>query len=327
MIFQNELMKSFRANCDRTAIEQNGKFLSYSALYKKANALTAELLKNKIAKGTMIGICAVDSADMIFSMIGIMNAGCVFVPIDLKLPDTRISVMAKDLDLKYLVSTGGSNITNRFRKTGVQQIINVAGCWNTSDEEVPLINYPQYNADDSIYVYFTSGTTGKPKGVTGVNASLLQFVQWEIAEFSVTYNSRFSQLISPYFDAFLRDVFVPLLAGGTICIPPGDEDFLAGGKLGTWIDESAINYIHCVPSVFRLINTGNISDKMFSSLNYIMLSGEKIIPAELKSWYDVFKSQIQLVNFYGATETTMIRAFTKYSPPTAPWQGYLLATR
>jgi mycobactin peptide synthetase MbtE len=73
----------------------------------------------------------------------------------------------------------------------------------------------------------------------------------------------------------------------------------------------------CVPSVFRIINEGATTGTSFLRLRHVMMSGEKINPAELQKWYAFFDDRIQLVNFYGATETTMIRSFYRIKPADA----------
>ncbi|HEX3935263.1 MAG TPA: condensation domain-containing protein, partial [Puia sp.] len=174
--------------------------------------------------------------------------------------------------------------------------------------------YPAYSEEDSLYIYFTSGSTGTPKGIVGRNGSLSQFLQWETGTFGISNKSRVSQFISPYFDAFLRDIFAPLLSGGTICIPSAERDLSSPENMIAWIDRSRISHIHCVPSLFRFFNNETLSAKNFKNLKYILLSGEKIIPAELSEWYQKFGDRIQLVNLYGATETTMIRTYHKIRP-------------
>ncbi|WP_432403715.1 condensation domain-containing protein [Wukongibacter sp. M2B1] len=167
----------------------------------------------------------------------------------------------------------------------------------------------EYLPEDEIYIYFTSGTKGKPKAVLGKNISLAQFINWEIQEFSIGEDVRSSQFITPAFDAFLRDLFVPLCSGGRLLIPE-DMGILADSEeLIAWIDRNRINLIHCVPSIFRVFNTQTLTGKEFDGLRHILLSGEKINSMELKDWYEKFNERIELVNLYGATETTMTKTF------------------
>ncbi|HTI10447.1 MAG TPA: amino acid adenylation domain-containing protein [Puia sp.] len=320
MTFQQELRKSLRAHGPEIAIEQAGKQISYAALSARADKITRFLLAGEA--GAVIGILLSNKVDLIASIIGIANARGVFVPLDGALPEKRLTVMLNDLRPSCILSsrsdapapgvTGATRVHYLEDITGEEEnqadwVANHAG-WA---EDLPL---PEFDPEDSLYIYFTSGSTGNPKGIIGKNKSLLQFIQWEAAAFDLVSGTRFSQFISPYFDAFLRDVFVPLLAGGIICIPPAEDDFFTPEKMRPWIGINRIHVIHCVPSVFRIFNHHSLSPDDYQDLRYVFMSGEKIIPSELVNWYDILGSRVQLVNFYGATETTMIRAFYKIRP-------------
>lgn len=311
MIFQKQLVKSLNANRQNTAIEYDGRAISYAGLQTDAHAVTQFLLHKKPEKETVIGIDLKDRSKMITAIMGVSNARCVFVLLDRSLPAARMDQLIAELDLKYV-------ITDEDMHPSLESIES-AEYWDYdklvrgSDRQEDL-DYPEPEGDDSLYVYFTSGSTGTPKGIVGKNSSLLQFLRWEIKALEVDTNSRFSQFISPYFDAFLRDVFTPLLAGGTLCIPPDEEDFFTAEKMTSWIDEARITTIHAVPSLFSIINTNTLSADHFKHLRHILLSGEKIVPSTLTSWYDLFQDRIQLFNLYGTTEATMVRSCYKIQP-------------
>jgi non-ribosomal peptide synthetase component F len=91
-----------------------------------------------------------------------------------------------------------------------------------------------------------------PRAFVGKNKSLLHFIDWEIEAFGIAETFRFSQWVTPGFDAFLRDVFTPLCAGAVICIPPRKVLEMAGPDLVHWLNARHICLIHCVPSIFRL---------------------------------------------------------------------------
>lgn len=166
-------------------------------------------------------------------------------------------------------------------------------------------NHPE----DPIYIYFTSGSTGQPKAVLGMNKSLVHFINWEIETLGIDHPWRVSQLTSPSFDASLRDFFVPLCSGGTVCIPQNRELILNSASLINWIESSKIDLIHCTPSLFRLFNVKSLTKEQFPNLKYVLLAGERIHPPELENWFITFGERIQLVNFYGPTETTMVKTF------------------
>ncbi|MEO5564600.1 MAG: condensation domain-containing protein [Chitinophagaceae bacterium] len=317
MFFQKELISSLHNNSGRVAIECESRKITYSGLLKTSDAITTVLLKQGLDNTTTVGIFLDDRADLICSVIGILNARCIFVPIDPSLPGERIRAMIKELDLKYLICSRKEAGVNEDVIGKVSKLYFEDMMRNGVDDNTPGIKYPDYQEDDSVYVYFTSGSTGVPKGIVGKNNSLLQFLKWEIETFDVNSSTRVSQFISPYFDAFLRDIFVPLLSGGTICIPPSGKDILIPSVLTRWIDENRITLIHCVPGFFRIINHDSLKPSNYAQLEYVLLSGEKIIPGELLNWYELFGARVQLVNLYGATESTMIRAFYLIQPKDA----------
>ncbi len=309
MITQIDLIKSLESNSGKTAVEQNGMQFSYGDLLAGAGKITAYLLNNHIGQQSVVGIRSKSVAEIISCMIGIMNARCVFLVIDDTMPVQRISAVMEDANPACIIATGGApelDVLSGIPQYNISQIFQTELAGETA--------YPVFEENDSVYIYFTSGSTGKPKGIVGKNSSLAQFIQWEISNFNITAADRFSQFISPFFDAFLRDIFVPLSAGATICVPPVADDFFTPQHMKTWIDENRISVIHCVPSVFRVINSGGLSKDIFSSLRHVLLSGEKINPKELKPWYETFNNRIQLVNLYGATETTMIRCWYPITP-------------
>ncbi len=311
MSFQSILLQNLKKYDKRIAIESEDTATTYAGLLDITGKIGSYLVNKGLKKETLVGICLEDKADIIYSIIGVMNAGCVFVPIDNSLPVERIKVIAEDLNLKYIISS--ERVSLKYFGAHSHTIFSLEEILSEYTRN-PGTELPPVQPEDSAYIYFTSGTTGKPKGIIGKNSSLLQFIEWEVAAFDIGAQDRFGQFIVPYFDAFLRDIFVPLFTGATICIPPKADDFLSPIHLIPWIDSKQISIIHCVPSLFYAFNHESLTPDKFRNLKYIMMSGERILPAALKKWYDVFGTRVELVNFYGPTETTMIRAYHRISP-------------
>ncbi|MCP5049430.1 MAG: AMP-binding protein, partial [bacterium] len=169
-----------------------------------------------------------------------------------------------------------------------------------------------YQGEDKIYIYFTSGSTGKPKAIIGKNISLLHFIQWEIDTLAIDETFNVSQLIAPGFDAFLRDLFVPLLTGGRLCIPFDPDTKLNARELVQWFERSRVTLLHCVPALFRQIEPNYANIKCFRYLRYVLLSGEKINVSDLTVWFDdstPLKDSVKILNLYGPTETTMTKTW------------------
>lgn len=320
----------FSAN---VAIDCVDKCLTYSELENRSNNLANFLVASGASKGSIVAILADDSIEVIAAVIGILKAGCVFVPLDPSTPTRRLEAMVSEVSPEWFVVEPRfffilRDITaNRNSKANVICVKPGNGPDDCRGNWIHLEDYASYvntekpivpsEPDDMCYIYFTSGSTGRPKGIAGRLKAIDHFIQWEIRTFGIGEGTRVSQLTTPSFDAFLRDVFVPLCAGGTVCVPDGKDIILDVRKLIDWIDEQQINLVHCVPSLFRSIVNEDLHPQYFSALKYILLAGERLLPSDVKRWMDVYGERVQLVNLYGPSETTMTKFFYFVKPSDA----------
>lgn len=321
----SQTAEKFRNNI---AIDCGEKQLTYGEIETQSNKLANFLIEQGATQGSMVAILAQDSVKFIIAIIGILKAGCVFIPLVSDLPEHRINTIISEAAPQWLIvdATGLTKISNgtiaEFLQSQVIYLEESPDNFNSLNYlrndyarydrvEKPTI---QVEPDDMCYLYFTSGSTGKPKGIAGRLKAIAHFINWEITTLGIKESTRVSQLITPAFDAFLRDIFVPLCAGGVVCVPSQIDIILDARKLIEWIDKQQINLIHCVPSLFRSILNESLDPKKFSSLQYILLSGEPLLPADVSRWMDVYGERIQLVNLYGASETTMTKFFYFVKP-------------
>lgn len=292
---------------DKIAIEYGDHQITYGQLDQRSSQIANFLLNKGLSKGRKIGILCQNQLKGVISILGILKAGAIFVSLDPAYPIKRLQMMIEIADLDLIVSDQKSE---RYALELTSAIINqpevrvLAEIKHNDSPRPAMIALP----DDPVYIFFSSGSTGRPKGIVGRYESLFQFISWEIAYLKFTAEDRLSQLTSPSFDAYLRDIFPALWIGGTICIPKSPDLVLNPRQLVDWIDSSKISVIHCVPSLFKTLNFTDLKSQMFPALRYVCLTGERIKPQMLKPWYHIFAERIQLVNLYGPTETTLIKA-------------------
>ena len=159
---------------------------------------------------------------------------------------------------------------------------------------------------------YTSGSTGEPKIIQGAHKSLSHFIHWEVKEFELDSDVRVSLLAPISFDVGLRDIFVPLLAGGTLCIPH-ETVKQQPESLANWISEKEITLMHIVPTLFKgltkLIQDSKGKKKELASLKYVLLAGEALYGVDVNKWYKNDLKGITLVNLYGPSETTLAKLF------------------
>jgi amino acid adenylation domain-containing protein len=312
------------------AIERAARRVTYAELEANTNRLANCLLAAGMERGVLVAILADDTIEVVTAIIAVLKAGGVFVPLDPSSPEKRLQAMIAEvtpqwflLQTKFLhmLTQLAGDTRARAQLIALDDAVPVddpgAACEriefyghhpNTAKPGV------QSQPDDMCYIYFTSGSTGRPKGIAGRLKGIDHFIRWEIKTLNVGSGVRVSQLTTPAFDAFLRDIFTPLCAGGTVCVPASREIVFDAGKLSEWLDESRINIVHCVPSLFRALVNQPLNPAAFAALQYILLAGEPLLPADVKRWMDVYGDRVQLVNLYGPTETTMTKLYYFVQP-------------
>ncbi len=171
----------------------------------------------------------------------------------------------------------------------------------------PQLSATPPDADQPSYVYFTSGSTGQPKGIAGRLSSLARRIAWELETFAIPSGWHTSQLIAPTFDPWFRDIFIPLCSGGTIHVPPDRPARMHPEALVAWLRDCGINLVHCGPTLLNAIATTSKRVWRLPDLKLVLLSGEFLHVSLVRRWQKRFGKHTRLVNLYGATEATMMQ--------------------
>ncbi|WP_210251812.1 non-ribosomal peptide synthetase [Rhizobium rhizogenes] len=303
---------------NKGALEVGDCGLTYEELATSAAAVR-EFLTPLTGHGfSTVVILSSDPVNYIPSIIGALEAGCVFVPLDLQMPESRVATLLDELEPKVIVTDKRHlNTLMAYSCMNLAKVMCIEDIFAIGIKNRPWSSFAddvQRPPNDPAYIYYTSGSTGRPKGILGRLNAIDHFITWEVNALEIGEEARVSHLTTPAFDASLRDIFAPLCSGGTIVAPPSRRIVAEGALLVEWIDQKRITHLHCVPSVFRTILNEPLQTDLFSSLRYIALAGEPLLPADAARWMATFGTRIQLVNMYGPTETTMTKFAHFVSP-------------
>ncbi len=307
---QELLLKKFEKFSNNIAIEMNDVNISYNALNCFSIQLCNDIISNFGKKHFLrIALLFHNPINYIISIIAILRSRNIFVPVDSKYPENKIlntlDSYSFDVILTDYKEIELCKYHDLFKKIRVYY-------YNFSNETLNMGNLNEYSLDysinDPIYVYFTSGSTAKPKAILGKNSGLSHFINWEMNQLKIEESFNTIQITSPSFDPYLRDIFLPLCTGGKIVIPK--FNFLVNIRwLVESIENSKVNLIHCTPTVFNYIMTYSQMYKCeLKRVKYIVLAGEKpnLIYIE---YCQSFFPHITLINLYGPTETTLAKCF------------------
>jgi amino acid adenylation domain-containing protein len=319
---------------NKIAIQDAHASITYGDFKIYSDAVANFLLESGIKKAEVIATYIPAGISYVATIVGINKAGGIFMPLEMQFPAKRIQTLLEYTSPRIIVTDENSKTVlleklKGEKKPDVEKIVQLnksgdmlkADIFNNSgdlletkffegEEKIPL----NVDGEDSCYLLYTSGSTGAPKVIEGVHKSLSHFIHWEVKEFNLNENTVVSQLAPVSFDVSLRDIFVPLLCGGRLCIPPPEVKHQPA-RLLQWVKENGITLIHTVPSVLRLL-TKELQDSpgdvtLLKSLEYILLAGEALYGKDVLHWRSLLGESIQLVNVYGPTETTLAKVFNR----------------
>ena len=199
----------------RAAIERDGQMLAYGELDIASSNFANYLLDAGATKGATVAILLDDPVETIKAMLGTLKAGCAFVPLEAAMPEKRLLSMLSLVEPQwFIVDEKFLELVERVNHSAAKVIC--TGGNDFSSYFNPRRPNIELAPDDMCYVYFTSGSTGQPKGIAGRRKGIDHFIRWEVKTLGVGPGTRVSQVLPFSFDGSLRDIFVPLTSGGTI---------------------------------------------------------------------------------------------------------------
>lgn len=305
------------------AVTQNKRLWTYGELAEKSDALEQALRGLSQQRKEVVAILGLRSFGLIASMIGVLKSGSVLLSIDRNLPKARQALMLKETKARTLLYVGDirseySEFENEFN-LNILDVDSATGHLKEvkRDPSPKKSNSGETVPDDAAYIFFTSGTTGVPKGVLGSHRGLSHFVNWQRETFGVGPNDRCAQLTGLSFDAVLRDIFLPLTSGATLCLP--DEDLLSGSNgILPWLDREQISIFHAVPTLAHSWLADGATGVSLKSIRWVFLVGEPLMDSLVRQWRTAFPESGEIVNFYGPTETTLIKCFYRVPANLSP---------
>jgi amino acid adenylation domain-containing protein len=250
-------------------------------------------------------------------MMAVFLSGGVLLPIDNSLPRQRQQLILQEASAKFLLYIRGRGFEDAWWEQdstfGVQSLeVDTQGLVRAdTDFDLDAVSLPELGIDDAAYIFFTSGTTGVPKGVLGSHKGLNHFLNWQRETFGITPEDRVAHLTSLSFDPVLREIFLPLTSGATLCLPE-DIDILAANDVLSWLDRERVSVLHTVPSLAQSWLTNTTVKVSLNAMRWVFFAGESLTENLVDRWQSSFPSA-EIVNLYGPAETTLAKCFYQLS--------------
>ncbi|NTS77173.1 non-ribosomal peptide synthase/polyketide synthase [Catenovulum sp. SM1970] len=288
---------------NNVALVYQGKQLTYAELNGKANQLARyikqlyqEQTHSDISPDTLIGLYFDTGLEMIISMLAVLKTGAAYVPISPQYPEQRTQVILQDTAMRIIVteqkylSILDTCIDTLALKPGLIAADNMAPC--SVEKNLPL----NIKSTDLAYVIFTSGTTGKPKGVCIENASVLNTLHAMSTVYDFNEEQSKATLFSSYtFDVSVSEIFNCIGFGGELHILP-QHIRTSSDLLVDYVKDNEINFVFVPPSVLSVL-----PQVPMPSVKKLIFAGDKCEQNRCVYWAEHY----DLYNFYGPTEASI----------------------
>lgn len=292
---------------EAVAIESNQFNWTYQLLAKHVLAISAMLHAKKLAPGARVAIISGRDVYQLVGMLGSWMNSLVIVPIDNTLPLLRQRKMLEHSSAELALTTNP-----QFDELNGIPVVDLVTAINN-----PISGGDQQHLEPTTtmtpaYVFFTSGTTGQPRAVLGTHNGLAHFLNWQCNQFNIGPGDRIAQLTSPSFDVVLRDLFLPLTSGATLCLPPTDLDLSDPWR---WLSRIGVTRLHTVPTLATVwldnagVDGGLSAAEAIDSLETIFFAGEPLTDVVVQRFRALRQDSLQVINLYGPTETTLAKCW------------------
>ncbi len=271
------------------ALASDGAVVTYAELVERAGRTASFLLSRGVSPGQPMGLAMPRSADLVVALLGILEAGAFYVPLDPSLPAERLAYILESSGVRFVATlavTAGSLPPGSWRPL----LLDAEAAEIARQPRKPPVR--PVTPRDAAYLLYTSGSTGRPKGVVVEHGPVASLAAAQRGLFEVRPESRVLQFANLGFDASVSEIFVTLAAGATLCLA-GADHLLPGVPLVELLRRERITLVTLPPSVLSALPEAGLPE-----LETVVSAGEACTPEVVARW----TAGHRLVNAYGPTE-------------------------
>lgn len=318
-----QIIKSISSYPDLVALYAGNEHLTFEQLGSISHYF-GSLLKSTTE--TRIGIFASRTITPYFSILACFFAGKTYVPLSLKLPPARLAEIIKLAEIKIIFADEsciqqlnevlsllpGHSLRVYFRQLSTDHYVGNQFISYNLNDLLALKKVNQYSlidAEFNVYLMFTSGSTGIPKGIPVSSENLETYINNIQALYNFQPGWKYSQTFDLSFDLSVHDIFVCWTNAGSLYVMGSGDvlnpyKYISSNKLNVWFSVPALGM---VLEKQRLLKPG-----AFPEMKYVFFCGEPLLVSTAQLWQSA-ASYARVINLYGPTETTI--AITGYELP------------
>jgi amino acid adenylation domain-containing protein len=277
---------------------------TYRRLDQLANRVANSLLSNGLRAENVVAVNMRRSVEWVAAIIGVMRAGGVYLPVDPDWPAHRLRAILKQATPRVLLV---DEVTDDIRSAAADalgdagRILTVDVATAERADSDPGI---RVSPNQLAYIYFTSGSTGEPKGAMCEHAGMMNHLLAKLEDLDITSGDVVLQSAPATFDISLWQAIAPLLVGGSTTVMPADtvrdiDDFIAeAANIGATVIQVVPSYLEILTARLAAMEPAH----RLPAVRHVVVTGEALKKALVERWFEL--CDIPLTNAYGATEAS-----------------------
>ncbi|NMH88231.1 AMP-binding protein [Flavivirga algicola] len=287
-----EIQSSIITNYTNNAFYISNTYYTYEDLAQIISNIRFALKNNVKSTECFIGLITNDDIYTYASIIALWMEGKAYVPLNPDFPDDRNLAVIKQADIVTILDSSSRKVFNNFNSIMTE---------NLSNSDIDL-NPSEISNEDFAYIFFTSGTTGTPKGVpiTFGNLSSFMEAQWAL-DYTITENDRCLQMFELTFDLSVVSYLAPLLKGACVYTIPKDE--IKYSYIFELMEDHELTYSLMVPSILHYLRP-YFDEINCPSMKFSLFCGEAL-PLDVTEEWSKCIPNATIANVYGPTECTI----------------------
>ena len=299
----NDLNRTAREKPDKLAFSDGTTGLTFGELHRQSQAVGTFLHQKGIYRKPVV-IFMEKSPQEVAAFFGVVTGGCFYVPIDAEMPSGRIQLILDNVRSPLIICDEHTLETARsFHSEGTETVLYTDAAATEPDAGALDAIYDRAIDTDPIYIVFTSGSTGIPKGVAACHRSVLDYVEQLSETLGFSEDTVFGSQTPLYFDACLKEVYSTIRYGATTYLIPKNL-FSIPVALVEYLNEHKINTLCWVVSALTMISAFGAFDVVKPQYLRTIAFGSEVFPVkQLRLWREALP-EASFTNLYGPTEGT-----------------------
>ncbi|MBQ7288843.1 MAG: amino acid adenylation domain-containing protein [Clostridia bacterium] len=303
------LEKTVQRLPDKVAFANESTERTFREVYLGARAIGSQLARDGFYHQPIV-VYMKKHPDTVIAFFGAVYGGNYYVPLDEEMPQHRIELILNTLQPKAMICDADTAAAaQKLPFSGKLYLYDEISRSPVDDAALQAVRKRQLDTDP-IYIVFTSGSTGIPKGVAACHRSVLDYIEnlSEVLEFNE--DTVFGNQTPLYFDACLKELYPTLKFGATTYIIPKSL-FMFPIKLVEFLNEKKINTVCWVVSALTMISAFKTFDKIKPQYLYTVAFGSEVFPIKQFNIWKSVLPQAKFTNLYGPTEATGMCCYFK----------------